>query len=326
MKGRFPDIKSILLGVAAASGVTLFVGGQAYAAKTTDISSNGTQITVLGGGDGLSAKVYKTEVVDETESSSTAIISQSDRSAAGSVGQKLPPSDLETADTGAVTIVDGDSKLVAAKAGENIENGESALSAEAVPTGAEEKAEGVFLATVGVRPAASAEPLADERMPVRNGLVGVTGAGGRSMKLRLQPIITNSPVMIKDLATALPTAPTRKHDVPQDPDGLLSQLTMTMSAVVPAMTEAQQALAWPGGISAAQEEATVIGSLIILLVISFFAAWLRRTGFVGAARSDVAALMESLVALIRRDYDLVKGHSPFLVMLEGKGFINVVNG
>lgn len=318
MKGRFPDIKVILLGVAAASGVTLFASNQAYASNMSDISGNGMHLTVSGDGSGLSTQVYENTEVNQTKSTSATIISKSGP-AAGSTTPNLPASDSGAVEASAVR---EEASQDATKGEEGYESTAMSQSSEAALLGMGEKVGGAPPVMAQRLAMAGAEPLFEDRA-VSDRTV-TAGVGGQSLKLRLQPVITNNPVIIKDLAAALPTAPARKH-VPKDPNGLLGRLTMSMPAVVPAMTEVQPAMGWPEAIYADRENLIFVGLLTVMFVVSFFAAWLQRAGFVGAARSDVSALKNNLAALFQSDYDLAKGHSPFLMMLKGRGIVNVVN-
>lgn len=140
-------------------------------------------------------------------------------------------------------------------------------------------------------------------------------------RLTIQPMIT-SRSSVADLATTVPTAPassTHKSPAPTKSTGLLSALTSGLATtVVPMHVEvvAPMALLW------SSDFAPVLTVLLLLMVILSFGAVLRRSGFVNAARSDVAPHQSFFATSLSLGYVTASAgrHNPFLVVSDTKTF------
>jgi hypothetical protein len=291
-------VKSIelVLGFVASSGVVLVLSGGAYAA-TSGVDTISQNVSEISAG----TNVEKVSLVESKDSHAegaseaatpatdpSVIVKDSLSKAEGAVEAIVPTESAARVDKTAVEI-----KAVKAK-----DQGTPSFVGNMTP-----KVEGAAAPVVektsvdsSLASPSTNTPDSDISVPASADNTIVLG----SRVLEIQPKITTSrPVVIQDLATSMPTAAEQTHHSPTTPApaksaGLFSRLTSELAGTVVPVTFAVPALDF---ISVA------IGALMLaigFLALGFtgmnFGAWMRRSGYVHAARSDVSAGFFSLFA------------------------------
>lgn len=137
--------------------------------------------------------------------------------------------------------------------------------------------------------------------------------------LRIQPVITNRAVEAQDLAATVPTAPApARAPNPAKSSGLLGSLVVGLAGVV-----VPQPLVPSADIAYRVMLAASLATMVVLLINVFlftYGLWLRRGGFVTAARSDAPSRRVTssfatplLLGYVTSPPDL---HNPILMVAE----------
>jgi len=144
----------------------------------------------------------------------------------------------------------------------------------------------------------------------------------RTMMLRIQPVITNRAADLQqDLAATVPTAPApARAPTPAKSSGVLGALVVDMASVlVP-----QPLVPWAGVAHRIALPVTFVALVVLLMNVFVFSfgLWLRRGGFVTAARSDspMRGVSSSFATPLLLGYvtSPPDSHNPILMVAETK--------
>jgi hypothetical protein len=146
----------------------------------------------------------------------------------------------------------------------------------------------------------------------------------REQRLPIQPVITAHPTLVEDLAASVPSAPVSGPAVPHAPvksGGLWGALTIGIGATLVhrVMLDSGSGLFHAASAGAA----LLYVDVLVLAPVAFlcgFGMWLRRSGYVTAARSDIVArsYIFAFPGLMGYVTVLPNMHNPFLVVSDGE--------
>jgi hypothetical protein len=331
----------VVLGVAFSGSVALFFGGSALAADNRDglkapvaVGDQAAQVaptvmkddtkdtTALTTASGtISVKSSKTEDVDSDSSVVISPAASGDSISATTTDGSSNAAPVQTAskavDSAAATPVAGSSVSPSVGISKTV-----SLTPTPVSSAVASPMAGVPVAAVMATPVVKADPVEGSD----NVVLPEKAVVFNSTVLPVQPKITNShSVGAQDLAAAMPSAPAQQQNptkapTPSQPSGLFTKLATELAGTVVPQLFTPTVSGFVNLIARLSLMFTELLLLVGLFGMSF-GAWLRRSGYAHAARSDMASGFLFLFATpFQMSYvtALSPEHSSFLMVSETK--------